>query len=108
MGHTFDIDERAIGNDAVVTALRSIDKHQMQTNEKLDLVGKKLDLVAASFPSGDFEGHRRYHETMIDMLAERRRLRVAIQEKTISGLVWAAVVGIGISVWHEVVSMANR
>ncbi len=52
-----------------------------------------------AFPASDPEGHRRYHELMIAELDERRKLRRAIQEKTISGLVWAVMVGIGIAAW---------
>lgn len=103
-----EFDEKEIGNPAVVTVLRSIDKHQIETNEKLDSMGKKIDTVIAAFPNGDFEGHRRYHETMIEMLTERRRLRQAIQEKTISGLIWAGLVGIGVAVWHEIASLLGR
>ncbi len=55
---------------------------------------------AEAFPGGDHVGHCRYHDIMIEQVEERRRLRQAIQEKTISGLVWAAIVGIGYSVWE--------
>ena len=89
-------------------ALRSIDAHQVEANTKLDGLGRKMDAMVMAFPHGDFEGHRRYHETMIEMLAERRRLRQAIQEKTISGLIWAALVGLGIAVWHELLALLGR
>jgi hypothetical protein len=39
---------------------------------------------------------------MIETLAERKRLRLAIQEKTISGLVWAGLVALGFAVFHEI------
>lgn len=102
MGSTIDIDEHAIGNQAVVSALKQLDKHQVATLDKIDGLGKQIELVMTAFPGKDFEGHRRYHETMIEMLAERRRLRQAVQEKTISGLVWAGIVGVGVAVVHEV------
>lgn len=54
-----------------------------------------------AFPGGDFEGHRRYHETMQEVLEEKRKLRVAVQEKTISALVWSGIVGLGFALWHE-------
>lgn len=49
-----------------------------------------------AFPGGDFEGHRRYHELLKERNEEIRRLRRAVLEKTISGLLWAAIVAIGI------------
>ena len=60
------------------------------------------DRFVSSFPAGDPESHRRYHEELIEKNAELRRLRAAIQEKTISGLVWSCLVGIGLAVWNYV------
>ena len=58
--------------------------------------------LKAAFPNGDVAGHCRYHEVMIQKLEETRRLRVAIQEKTISGLIWAAILAGGTAIWHAV------
>lgn len=66
-----------------------------------DLVGKISEIadgirdIKSAFPDSNFEGHRRFHELEIEKFAERRRLRIAIQEKTISGLIWAGVVSFG-------------
>ena len=35
----------------------------------------KVDTLAAGFPGGDTEGHRRYHEAVIDRLEQRNKLR---------------------------------
>lgn len=100
LSRIIDIDETAIGNSAMIKVLRHID-------ERLTSIEGSLSTIYKAFPNGDdgrpdIEGHCRYHKTMIEMLEERRRLRKAIQEKTISGLVWAVLVGIGIAVWHEI------
>jgi len=97
-----DFDENQINDKAVVKVLKQIDSHAVATNEKLSVLDDKLDTLSKAFPAGDIEGHKRYHQTMIDMLDERRKLRMAIQEKTISGLIWAGIVGISLAVWHEV------
>lgn len=55
-----------------------------------------------AFPAGDYEGHCRYHQIMIDLLDERRKLRKTIQEKTIIGLVWLAIASVGTALWHEI------
>ncbi len=57
------------------------------------------DLVVLAFPGGDADSHRRYHDLMIRRNEEIRRLRIAIQEKTISGLIWAFIVFLGMCVW---------
>lgn len=56
--------------------------------------------LKAAFPGGDAGAHLRYHESLIERNAELRRLRVAIQEKTISGLIWAGIVGLGAVLWN--------
>lgn len=76
--------------------------------KKIDGLDAKIDVVARQgFPGGDPEGHRRAHEAMIETLAEKRRLRMAIQEKTISGLVWAVVVGVSVALWEWIKSMVR-
>ena len=57
--------------------------------------------INTAFAGGDPDGHRRAHEAMSNMIEEKRRLRVAIQEKTISGLLWAAIVYGGVSMFAE-------
>lgn len=97
----FHIEEQ-ISDKAVVHVLQQIDDHATQTNERLESMDTKLDKLVEAFPNSDFEGHRRYHQTMIETLNEKRRLRIAIQEKTISGLIWAVIVFVGASVWGKV------
>jgi len=106
--NSLQFDEQQIGNPAVVMVLKQIDAHQVECSERMGSVEKKLDSVISGFSNGDFEGHRRYHDTIIEMLAERRRLRIAIQEKTISGLIWAAIVMLGAAVAHEIHSIFGR
>ena len=108
MEHRLDIDEQQINNSAMVKVLKKIDTHQVETNVRLASLENKLGDIQDAFPSNDYLGHHRYHQTMIEMLAERRRLRVAIQEKTLSGLLWAVIVGIGMAVWAQIVRGVNQ
>ncbi len=57
---------------------------------------------ANAFPGGDAAGHRAYHEMVKEDLAERKRMRKAITEKSVAGLIWAIIVWIGAAIWHEV------
>lgn len=63
---------------------------------------------ADAFPGGDHVGHCRYHQLMIEDIESKKRLRAAILEKTISGLVWAAIVGFAISSWDWFVAGLKR
>lgn len=77
---------------------------QINTDERLDTLERWRDDLerrfAEAFPGGDHIGHCRYHTLMIEEIEERRRLRRAVQEKTISGLVWAGVLAVGVAVWQ--------
>ena len=71
--------------------------------DRLSELEDRVDNLEKAFPNGDADGHRRYHELMIDDIESRKRLRQAIQEKTISALIWSAVAGAAIAAWHTVV-----
>lgn len=96
-----EFDESKIGNPDMVHVLKQIDKHALETNSRLNSIETKMDTVCSAFPANDFEGHRRYHQSLIEVLEERRKLYRSLKEKTILGLVWAAVVWVGLAVWHE-------
>lgn len=89
---------RRLGGDDLVSTIETMghDIHEIKKNMK--------QLTDTAFPGGDLDSHRRYHELLIENTIEKRRLRRAIQEKTISGLVWAIIAGTGLAVWHEITS----
>lgn len=88
-------DAKRLGGERLIPVITKI----QENHEDLDKKFKK------AFPAGDHEGHCSYHKTMIEMLEERRKLRAAVQEKTISGLVWLLITSIGLAVWHEILSI---
>jgi predicted phage tail protein len=68
-------------------------------DEALKDLREEVNGFKAAFPGGDMDGHCRYHEMIREEFEERRKLRRAIQEKTISGLVWSAIVGAAVIAW---------
>jgi len=75
-----------------------------------DLERRQVDMerrFAEAFPGGDHIGHCRYHDLMIEDIAAKTRLRQAVMEKTIGGLVWGMIVGLGVALWQYVKSMAR-
>lgn len=95
-----------------INLLQEIEKNQRKTVERLGKLEERLEAhatiskanhaeVLAAFPGGDTEGHKRFHETQILMLEEKRQLRKAVQEKTISGLIWAGLVAAGTAVYQQ-------
>lgn len=89
---------RKLGGEALVDTVQ-------QMADDINEVKQGMNKLLTAFPSGDTDGHARYHEAVIERTAELRRLRVAIQEKTISGLVWSAIMAIGVALWHEFASI---
>lgn len=81
-----------------------MDRDQLMNDERLDALERWKDEMtqrfAEAFPAGDHTGHRKYHELQMELLAERRRLRAAIVEKTLSALIWSAIAALAIGAWH--------
>lgn len=59
-------------------------------------------LLASAFPGGDPDEHRRYHDDVMAFIQERRALWRAVREKTLTALIWAALVGGGMAVWQYI------
>lgn len=99
-------------NLEVINLLQTIEQNQRQTLQRVEKLETRLEqhsetsksnhaAVLAAFPANDPDGHRRFHETQILMLEEKRQLRKAIQEKTISGLIWAGIVSTITAVYQQ-------
>ncbi len=91
---------RKLGGDDLVQVIVDLREGQLQVLKRLEHLENSVAQLNRAFPNGDTEGHRRYHDLKIQELEEKRRLRIAIREKTIAGLVWAVIVGIGTAMWH--------
>jgi hypothetical protein len=80
-----------------------VSPEQVITDERLDSLERRMDDVEKwqkdVVPNGDHVGHSRYHTLMIEQIEERRRLRQAVQEKTIAGLVWGFIVFCALAAW---------
>lgn len=63
-----------------------------------------VEKMCKAFPEGDVEGHRRYHQLIQERTDEVRRLRQAIIEKTVSGLIWASVIAAALFFWKGFLS----
>lgn len=61
-----------------------------------------------AFPGGDTEGHRHYHEMMMEADRDRKKLIAAVKEKTVAGLVWALMIGLGLACWKYLLSLIGR
>ena len=80
----------------LVTEIRDGQKDMAKRMDSIEKDQEKtladVEKICRAFPGGDIESHKRYHEVQMEMLEEKRRLRRAIMEKTIAGLVWSAII----------------
>lgn len=68
--------------------------------ERVGILEVQVDGLVKAFPGADIDGHRRYHQALIDEIEDRRKLRRAVIEKLASGGAWAALVFIALAVWQ--------
>lgn len=69
-----------------------------ETNAKIELLQREMMALSASvklaFPGGDFEGHRRYHELLIEREELKRSFWQGLLVHIAKASAWAAVVGV--------------
>ncbi len=86
--------------DALAEILQGLHEAQQHFLARLDMQEAAISRVLGAFPGKDPESHCRYHDALIADMAERKKLRQAVQEKTISGLVWSGIVACATALYH--------
>jgi hypothetical protein len=81
-----------------------MDDEVARMQEALKLVEKRVESIESAFPNKDYVGHCRAHLAMIEDIESRRRLTQTIRDKTIGGLIWAGLVGLGMLLWAGIKS----
>jgi len=79
----------------------SIEKALAVNTQATTELGHKIDAFINAFPEGDFEGHRRYHEEMIQQMEDRRKLRQEIIYHLAKSSTWAALVGLAVVLYNR-------
>lgn len=72
------------------------------TDKKVDEAIRRIDDLHKAFPGGDWEGHRRYHEAMIDRIEKRTKLYDEMLEELSKKGMWALIVFIGAAIFYYV------
>lgn len=75
--------------------------------QQLDKLEEVADKFHKSMPRDNPKKHRHYHELVIKREKEKAAFRKSIIEKSIAGLVWAALVFVGSSIWFYLQSVAQ-
>lgn len=98
---------RKLGSNQLIDLLTEIRDSQCHMKKRIDSIegniGEAIKAhIHVAFAGGDPDGHRRAHETMINMMEERRRMYASIREKTISGLIWGGIAWVGWAVLTKI------
>ncbi|WP_322070997.1 hypothetical protein [Paraburkholderia bannensis] len=70
------------------------------TERKVDEVIRRVDELHKAFPGGDPDGHRRYHETLIERAEARTKFYNDLRAELAKKGLWALLALIGIAVWQ--------
>lgn len=98
---------RKLGGEQLLHVLEDIRACQQRTCDRVNEMESNIETtlkehINTAFAGGDPDGHRRAHETMINMMEERRRMYASIREKTLSGLIWGGLAWLGWAVLTRV------
>lgn len=96
-----------VGGQPMVALLTEMRDNQLDMRGDFEQLSKRVmelqastDLVRSGFPANDVEGHRRYHQSVIEARELRNKLVRAALEKAIGS---GAVIGTGwvlLAVWE--------
>lgn len=105
---------KRIGGEAFVDVVVELQTGQKEIMSKLDTMEQRHDtaeaaiaIIRSAFPSGDMDGHRRYHQLLIDNTESKRALTKAIKEKTYAGLAWSLVVWLASELWAHLPDLSK-
>ena len=104
-----DIDPNTLSADAkaLLVAMQAMQQQQQlrdaeQQDQRTALQREIMALSAAvktGFPDGDLDGHRRYHELLIEEALERKKMRSAIFIHVAKSSTWALILGLLAVLW---------
>jgi len=60
----------------------------------------RLDVLIKAFSNDDPRGHREYHDALIAAAQQRVKIRQAVIEKSLTGLIWVGVVWVAYAIWQ--------
>ena len=113
--------EGAQFNEILIDMLRDVRNEQSRIADIMDKrtaqveeISRKLDAhseesnrrhaqILNAFPASDIEGHRRYHESVIEWRERRNKLVSEALTKAAAAGFWAGAVWVAVAVWKAVV-----
>lgn len=75
---------------------------EQAVRQEIDGMKARLVKLENAFPAGDTDGHKRYHELMIEDINDRKRLMALLKEKSLGAVLWIFIVFISGLIFHGV------
>jgi len=88
-----------IGGQPLLDVMMAIHDRQVEQAGKIENIEKIVVALARGFPDNDIEGHRRYHESLINWHNLRNQVLRTALEKVVQAGVFAGFVFFGKLLW---------
>lgn len=95
--------------EAVDSLRNEIGERHVENTSSLEVLEKDLKVViervddlARGFPDGDWDGHRRYHEAVIQKMEARAKFYEDLRGELAKKGVWALIALLGVALWQYV------
>jgi uncharacterized membrane protein YebE (DUF533 family) len=111
----WQMEAERMGGPALAEMLGGLHELQLESSRKIDAIIERnvhadaaMAKLLAGFPSGDVDGHRRYHEAIIERMELRNRM---VREALIKAAGSGALAGLGwlaYAVWQAFVANVHK
>lgn len=88
---------------AMETRTRQVEEISRKLDAHADESNRRQAQILGAFPSSDIDGHRRYHESVIEWRERRNKLVAEALTKAAAAGFWAGFVWVAVAVWKAVV-----
>ena len=89
--------------DTMETRTHQIEEISRKLDAHADESNRRHAQILNAFPASDIDGHRRYHESVIEWRERRNKLVQEALTKAAAAGFWAGAVWVAVAVWKAVV-----
>lgn len=82
----------------------SLENELKLLTDRVNAFENSLNKMQSSFPNKSIEEHRTFHEQERNKELDKRRLRRAIYEKTVTSIIWSSIIGFFLVLWKGIIT----
>ena len=99
--HAVMAELRELRDDLNQRHSENVTRHDV-TDRKVDEAIRRIDDLHKAFPGGDWDGHRRYHESVIGRIEARTRFYEDLRGHLIKNGMWAFLIFLAWAAWQSI------